>query len=57
MQMSVNDVCFLFDLVGFNDANFRKIGLHLKGGISANKLRFLVANMAIGNIPDMEDVL
>lgn len=57
MQLNVNDVCFLFDLVGFNDSTFKKIGLNLNRGLSANKLRYLVANMAIGNIPNMEEVL
>ena len=55
--MNVNDVCFLFDIIGFNDDTFKRKGITLSRDISVNKLRYLVANMAIGNIPDMSEVL
>lgn len=57
MQLNVNDVCFLFDIIGFNDTTFKNKGISLSRDISVNKLRYMVANMAIGNIPDMSEVL
>ena len=57
MQLNVNDVCFLFDIIGFNDSTFKRRGISLSRAVSVNKLRYMVANMAIGNIPDMEEVL
>ena len=51
VQLSINDVCFLFDIIGFSEEKFK-----LKRNIGVNKFRYVIANLVIGNIPNLREL-
>lgn len=54
VQLSINDVCFLFDMIGFNESHF-KLTDH-RANIGVSKFRYVVANLVIGNIPNLKEL-
>lgn len=52
VQLSINDVCFLFDIIGFSEDKFNL----QNRSIGVNKFRYLIANLVIGNIPNLKEL-
>lgn len=49
VQLSVNDVCFLLDMIGFNQEALENKGIKISANIE--QLRYILGSMAIGKTP------
>ena len=55
--MTVNDICYLFDIAGLNDFQFEKNKIKLRNeNVSLARLKFIISNLYIGYIPDVREV-
>ena len=55
--VTVNDICYLFDVARLNDFQFETQKLKLKNqNISLSRLKFVMANLYVGYVPDIKEV-
>ena len=55
--VTVNDICYLFDVARLNDYQFETRKLKLKNqNISLSRLKFVMANLYVGYVPDIKEV-
>ncbi len=55
--VTVNDICYLFDVARLNDYQFDRHNLKLRNqNVTLSRLKFVLSNIFVGYIPDIKEV-